>query len=142
MEENNKVNTQGQQANLTQEQSNEVTPQKKQYKRTTHGWQWLIYIDVLIPAALFAIAFFTKREELGITLANVYHNYTMYIVNPIVNVETFTGIVGILLPFVLLLRANSKKRFGDILAILIVFALVFAAFYFEVNYDLLAYLSF
>ncbi len=142
MEENNKVNTEEFQDNPNQSQSTQVKSHSKKYKRTTHGWQWLIYIDVLIPAALFAIAFFTRREELGITLANVYHNYTMYIVNPIVNVETFTGIVGILLPFVLLLRANSKKRYGDILAILIVFALVFAAFYFEVNYDLLGYLSF
>ena len=53
-------------------------------------WQWLLYIDILLPALLFGLAYLTQSTG----LARIYHSYCLYIASPVPRFPSLTGVVG------------------------------------------------
>lgn len=98
------------------------------------SWQWLLYLYLVLPLLIFGAAFLLKNTSFGVSLARIFHSYNLYIINPIPDLASLTGIVGVVLPLVFILPTLRKKDYGDLLICLGLVAAVAVYFYFEWNY--------
>jgi hypothetical protein len=102
------------------------------------GWKYLVYFDFLLPALIYLIAYLSQAPF----AAKIFHSYEMFIVNPIPNIKTLTGIIGLVYHTGILGYAIKKHHYAD-LAVSAVLALLTAAFFFfEINYLILKPLTF
>ena len=107
------------------------------------SWQYLLYIDLVLPGLLFLAAFVTRGSSFGISLGRVFHTYGLYVSSPVPNLDPFngTGVLGLLITLGLLLWAARRRDWKDLALTL---ALGGAnALYFALggNYALLPYLT-
>lgn len=91
------------------------------------GWKWLLYLDIIFPFLLFIIALL-PISGIRSTFAQFYHNYNLFIICPIPNVQAMIGIVGLILHTGLILRALIRKKWLDLL-LCTVFLLAMLAFF-------------
>lgn len=120
--------------------------QKIYNAKIKHGWQWLVYFDLVFPALLFALALL-PISGLNSSLANMFHFYSMYVLNPFPDLATFTGIISPVLHIVLIGRAVWRKKWLDALFCLLLFILMIIFFRVEIegtalNYYILRFLDF
>lgn len=102
------------------------------------GWKLLIYFDVLLPAFLFLLALLTQMPA----LAKIFHSYEMFIVNPIPDFKSLTGIIGLAYHIGIIGYTVKKRNYID-MAISIILTLLIAVFFlFEINYMILKPLTF
>ena len=106
------------------------------------GWQWMLYIDIVFPGILFIGALLLKKMAFGVTLAKWFHSYSLYLINPIPDLASFTGIVGLIYPFYFFYQAVKKRDWLDLGLCLGLTALMVLYFGMEWNYSLLKMLSF
>jgi len=105
------------------------------------GWQWLLYLDVLLPGLLYLLAFLMPAG-IAVNLARLFHSYSMYVSNPIPNVSALMGLVGLALHLGVLGQAAKRRDWKDfVLSLALTLAVVFY-YYQGLNYDLVRYLSF
>lgn len=102
------------------------------------GWKLLIYFDIIVPALLYAIALITNIPA----LAKLFHSYEMFIVNPIPNLITFTGLIGIVYHIGIMVYTIVKRNYWDMALCILLSLLITTFFYFEINYLILQPLSF
>lgn len=102
------------------------------------GWKLLAYFDFLLPALIFLLAFLTQAPY----IARLFHSYEMFIVNPVPNIKTLTGIVGLAYHTGIIGYTIKKRNYIDI-AITVMMTLFIAAFFlFGINYIILRPLTF
>lgn len=102
------------------------------------GWKLLAYFDYLLPALIFLLALLTQAPF----IARIFHSYEMFIVNPVPNIKTFTGIIGLAYHAGIIGYTIKKRNYID-MAITVIMTLFLAAiFLFEINYIILRSLKF
>jgi hypothetical protein len=106
------------------------------------GWQWMLYMDILFPAILFLGALLLKSSSFGVTLAKWFHSYCLYLINPIPDFATFTGVVGLVYPFYFFWQAARKRDWLDLGLCVALTGLMALCFWQEWNYLLVKLLSF
>ena len=76
------------------------------------SWQYLLYIDLVLPGLLFLAAFVTRGSSFGISLGRVFHTYGLYVSSPVPNLDPFngTGVLGLLITLGLLLWASCRWK--------------------------------
>jgi riboflavin transporter FmnP len=102
------------------------------------GWKYLLYFDFILPALLYVLAFVLNAPKLSI----LFHSYGMYVINPIPNFQTLTGIVGLLFHLGILGYTLYKRNFKDFAVSLAITAAIAAYFLFEINYIIIRPLNF
>lgn len=107
------------------------------------SWQYLLYITVVLPVALFLLAFLLKSNSLGVSLGRIFHTYGLYVSNPIPNFSPFngTGVLGLAILIFLAVWAVRRRDWTDLgitLALGAANALYFAM---EWNYAILPLLN-
>ena len=105
-------------------------------------WQWLAYLYVVLPAVLFLLGFLTRNLEMGVVFARLFHSYCMYIVNPIPDVPSLTGILGAVLALGTVFYTLYRRDFRDFGLSVGLIALNFAFYFTQTNYLLIPYLRF
>lgn len=107
------------------------------------SWQYLLYIVAVLPAALFLLAWLLRENGMGVMFGRMFHTYNIYVSSPVPNFDPFngTGVLGLVILAVLVIRAIRRKDKFD-LALTIGIGAV-NAFYFwaEWNYQLLRFIS-
>lgn len=98
------------------------------------SWMWLLYLDLVLPLCLFLLAYVLNALGTGFFLSKLFHTYNLFVINPIPNFTSFTGILGLILHIGVIAYALWKKDWRDVLACVGITALVFLYFFFEVNY--------
>lgn len=132
----------------------EAAPAKADWKAKAllpgfgRGWIWLVYIDLALPAVLYALAFLLRNPG----LSNFFHIYGLYIVSPApvglqdgmldLFFRTGTGIPGLLIQIYAAARAALRRDRADLVLCLLIALALFAFFFFELNYDILRPLDF
>lgn len=106
------------------------------------GWQWLLYLDIILPGILFLLAYLMPLKEIAHLLARLFHSYNLFVINPIPDMANLMGIVGMLLHVGVLGYALKKKDLADMLLSLVITAMIVWVFYSELNYTLIRYLEF
>lgn len=106
------------------------------------SWQWLLYLDVILPGILFLLALLLPMESLAASLARLFHSYSVYVSNPIPNLANFMGIVGLAVHLGALIMALRRKDKLDLLLSALLTLAVSLYFYLGLNYQLVRYLSF
>lgn len=104
----------------------------------TKMWQWLLYIDILLPALLFGLAYLTQSTG----LARIYHSYCLYIASPVPRFPSLTGVVGAVIGLGTVFRALYKKDIPDVVLCIVILAAVAVYYYTGTNYLLIRYLNF
>ncbi|MDD2956352.1 MAG: hypothetical protein PHD67_08565 [Oscillospiraceae bacterium] len=105
------------------------------------SWHWMLYIDLILPGILFLLAFLIGDSSAGHFLSQLFHSYNLYVLCPIPNFLHWIGIIGLLIPAILLVRAALKKDWADLLVCVGMEGLVLLYFWREWNYELSALLS-
>ena len=111
-----------------------------------HGWQWLIYIDFILPSLIYILALLPLGAFRG-QLARIFHSYMLYILYPWPDFQSFTGIVAPLLHLYFLIQGIRKKNKTDII-LAVVFWLILTLFFTlkidgtQLNYYILRFLDF
>lgn len=118
-------------------QTSEVFKLLKRFK-FDKGWKLLIYFDFFIPAILFVIAFLTSSPN----LAKLFHSYEIFIVNPIINITAYIGIIGFLYHLGIIIYTIIKRNYRDMLLCIIISMVITAFFWFEINYLIIKPLNF
>ncbi len=113
--------------------------------RLDQGWQWLIYLDFILPALLFLLAWLPL--SMRTFFAQLYHQYNLFVLKPIPNLHSFTGIVGLILHLVLIVRALIRRQWIDLVLCLLFFLIVMLFFVVRIdgvalNYWLIRFLDF
>ena len=105
-------------------------------------WQWLVYLYVILPAILFLLGFLTRNMEMGVVFARLFHSYCLYIVNPIPDVPSLTGIFGAVLALGMVFYTLYRRDFRDFGLSMALIVLNFAFYFTQTNYLLICYLRF
>ncbi len=114
----------------------------------SRSWQYLLYIYVVLPAVLFLFAWLLRGNSMGHALASLYHTYNIFVVCPIPNFQSFTGVLGLLLAIYFLIQPIWRKNWFDLAISGALVLLNFLFFYLQtpdginLNYVLLRFLSF
>lgn len=106
------------------------------------SWMWLFYLDALLPLFLFVLAFSLGKTGLGPTLARLFHSYNLYVISPLPDLGSLTGILGVIIHAGAIIYALKKKDLKDAAVSLLISLLAFLYFYFELNYSLALILNF
>ncbi len=106
------------------------------------GWMWLLYLDILLPSVLFFLALAAGRLGKGGPFSALFHSYNLYIINPIPNFNSFTGIPGLGIHIGAVAYALKRKDRKDMVLCLAFLILAFIYNYFEINYMLSYMLDF
>jgi len=106
------------------------------------SWQWLLYLDLILPGILFSLAYFLPQAELAVLFARLYHSYSMYVSNPIPNLTTFMGLVGLAIHLWALGYAFKGKNRIDLFLSVIITLAITLYYYFGINYELVRLLNF
>ncbi|MBS4785301.1 MAG: hypothetical protein KH009_04225 [Clostridiales bacterium] len=104
-------------------------------------WQWLMYLYILLPLVLFALGFLARGMNMGITFARLYHSYCMYIVNPIPDLPSFTGILGAVIAVIAVFLPLYRRDKWDFLLSIALVALNAFYYYNAFNYLTIRYLT-
>ncbi|MCX7773412.1 MAG: hypothetical protein N2376_09915 [Clostridia bacterium] len=102
------------------------------------GWKLLVYCDLLLPAALFLLAWLSKLPP----LSKLFHAYMIYVISPIPNIGALAGLIGIVLHFGCIGYALSKKDVKDLAACLVISLVIVLFFIFGINYAMIKPLEF
>ncbi len=107
------------------------------------SWQYQLYITLVLPAALFLLAFLLRGNGLGVTLARIFHTYNLYVSCPIPSLAPFngTGVVGLGLLVWLCFSAARRKDWPDLGITLALGAVNALYFWMEWNYLLLRFVN-
>lgn len=111
-----------------------------------YGWQWLIYFDLVFPTLLFILALL-PISGLDNSLANMFHIYMIYIVNPFPDLASLTGIISPIVHIVLIGVAVWRKKWLDAVLYLLLFIVLIIFFKIKIdgtalNYYILRFLDF
>ena len=119
-------------------------PRSKKEWALTKSWQYLLYLYLLLPSVLFLLAFLLKNTSFGVSLAAMFHNYGLFVTNPIPNFAAFnfTGVIGIGRALFFVGWAVKRKNWVDLVLSLALIALNFSYFFFGWNYQLARLLRF
>lgn len=120
--------------------------QKIYNAKIKYGWQWLIYFDLVFPVLLFVLALL-PISGLNSSLANMFHIYMMYVINPFPDLATFTGIISPILHIALIGRAVWRRKWLDAVLCLLLFIMLIIFFRLKIdgtnlNYYILRFLDF
>lgn len=102
------------------------------------GWKYLVYFDFLLPALFFLIALLTQSPF----MAKIFHSYEMFIVNPIPDIKTLTGIIGFAYHLGIIGYAIKKRDYIDLGVSAVLTLLITAMFIFAINYVIVRPLNF
>ena len=80
--------------------------------------------------------------DMGILFARLFHSYCLYVVNPIPDVPSMTGIVGAVLALGVVFYTLYRRDFRDFGVSLALIALNFLYYFTQTNYLLIRYLRF
>lgn len=106
------------------------------------AWQWLLYLYVALPVLLFILAYLTRELNMGITFARLYHSYCMYIVNPVPDMPSLTGVFGAALALAAAFWPLYRRDFRDFGISMVLIAANAVYYYYAVNYLTIRYLTF
>lgn len=106
------------------------------------SWQWLLYLYLVLPLLLFVIGVLGGDGAIGTYFSKIFHSYNLYVISPLVDFASLTGIIGVIIPGYLLFKAYRRKDYKDIGISIALFLCIAVYFYFEVNYMLLKFLQF
>ena len=76
-------------------------------------WQWLLYLYLVLPLVLFVLGLLTRNLDMGVMFARLFHSYCMYVVNPIPDVPSMTGIFGAVLALGVVFYTLYRRDFRD-----------------------------
>ena len=105
-------------------------------------WQWLLYLYLVLPLVLFVLGLLTRNLDMGVMFARLFHSYCMYVVNPIPDVPSMTGILGAVLALGAVFVTLYRRDFRDFGISLCLIALNFAFYFTQTNYLLIRLLRF
>jgi hypothetical protein len=105
--------------------------------RIEQGWQWLLYLDFLLPAVLFLLAWLPL--SMRTFFAQLYHQYTLFIIKPVPNFSSMTGIIGLLIHIGLIIRAIIRRKWLDLSVCLFFLGVLLAFFLIEIDGTALNY---
>lgn len=107
------------------------------------SWQYLLYIAVVLPGALFLLAWLLRDFSIGVMPARMFHTYNLYVSSPVPNFDPFngTGVLGLVILAVLVVRAVRRKDKLDLVLTLVIGAVNACYFWAEWNYQLLRFIS-
>lgn len=106
------------------------------------GWQWLLYLDIILPLILFLIALLIPSGNVKQEFSTFFHTYNMYVINVIPNFINFTGILGIIIHLGAIIYGIVKKNKVDIIICCCFLDVIFLYFVFKINYMLIPFLEF
>ena len=96
----------------------------------------------MLPALLFLLGFLTRNMDMGILFARLFHSYCLYVVNPIPDVPSMTGILGAVLALGVVFYTLYRRDFRDFGVSFALIALNFLYYFTQTNYLLIRYLRF
>lgn len=102
------------------------------------GWKYLVYFDIVLPGIVFLLALLTKSPF----LSKLFHSYETFVVSPIPNFVTLTGIIGLVYHLGIIIYTIIKKNYRDLMICLGITILVALFFFFELNYQIIKPLVF
>lgn len=105
-------------------------------------WQWLLYLYLVLPLVLFVLGLLTRNLDMGVMFARLFHSYCMYVVNPIPDVPSMTGIFGAVLALGVVFYTLYRRDFKDFGISLGLIALNAVFYYTQLNYLLIRFLRF
>ena len=107
------------------------------------SWQYQLYITLVLPLALFALAFLLKASGMGVTFARMFHTYNLYVASPIPNFSPFngTGVLGLAILIGLSVWAVRRRDWKDLALTLVLGGANAVYFWMEWNYALLRLLN-
>lgn len=112
----------------------------------TKGWQWLIYIDFVLPLLIYLSALLPLGAMRG-QLARIFHSYMLYILFPWPDFKSFTGIIAPILHLYFLINGIRKKQKSDVILSIVFYLLIVLVFTVQIdgtsiNYFILRFLDF
>lgn len=112
----------------------------------TRGWQWLLYIDFILPLLIYLSALLPIGAMRG-QLARIFHSYMLYILFPWPDFKSITGIVAPLLHLYFLINGIRKKQRSDVVLSIVFYLIVVLIFTVKIdgtaiNYFILRFLDF
>ena len=112
----------------------------------TRGWQWLLYIDFILPLLIYLSALLPIGAMRG-QLARIFHSYMLYILFPWPDFKSITGIVAPLLHLYFLINGIRKKQRSDVILSFVFYLIVVLIFTVKIdgtaiNYFILRFLDF
>ncbi|MDP4152080.1 MAG: hypothetical protein Q8865_01375 [Bacillota bacterium] len=108
----------------------------KKFSERFPSFSMLFYIDVVLPAILYLIARFYSG------MSALFHNYGLFVMRPIPNFKSYTGIAGTLICLYFIFKAVIKRNWVDAVLTIFLTIAVFAYFYFKLNYMVSGTLTF
>lgn len=105
-------------------------------------WMWLLYIDFILPLCLFLLAYLLNKLGTGFALSRLFHSYNLYILSPIPNLQTLTGILGLIIHTGAVAYALLRRDLKDAALCLGISTIAFLYIFLEVNYQLSFMLKF
>lgn len=106
------------------------------------SWQYLLYIAGVLPGVLFLLAWLLRGNGMGVMFGRLFHTYNLYVSSPVPNVSPFngTGVLGLVILAVLVVRAVRRKDKLDLALTLVIGAANACYFWAEWNYQLLRFI--
>ncbi|MEG1687085.1 MAG: hypothetical protein RR022_00930 [Angelakisella sp.] len=105
---------------------------KLEHAEIHKSWLYLLYIYLVLPALLLLLAYLSQKK----TFALLFHNYGLFVANPIPG-GSLSGWVGLILGIFFTANALRKKDWKDSALCLVLLAADAAYFLLGVNYMLL-----
>ena len=106
------------------------------------GWMWLFYLDIILPMCLFLLALLFNGSSMGISLARLFHAYNLYVLSPVPDIVSLTGIIGLAIHVGVVAYALKNRDLIDALICMVITAAAFLYIFLEVNYSLSFLLKF
>ena len=82
--------------------------------KMNRGWQWLLYIDIVLPVVLLVLALL-PIPGFRQSMAKLYHTYTLFVLCPVPDFAALTGILGMLAHAGVLIWAVVRRDWKDLL---------------------------
>lgn len=105
-------------------------------------WQWLVYLYLVLPGLLFFLGVLTRNMDIGVMFARLFHSYCLYVVNPIPDVPSMTGILGAVLALGTVFCTLYRRDFRDFGFSFVLIVLNFLFYFTQANYLLTRFLRF
>ena len=105
------------------------------------SWQWLFYLDLVLPGMLFLLALLLGTTSFGSLFARLFHSYGLYIIDPIPG-GGLTGLAGIALHGTALVLAAKRREWLDFGLCVLLLAGTALFFGLEWNYQAIRILKF
>lgn len=133
-------------ANQSSTDNNKQMGQTLKSFQLTRGWQWLLYIDFILPVLIYLAALLPLASMRG-QLARIFHNYMLYILFPWPDFKSITGIAAPLLHLYFLINGIRKKQKTDVILSIVFYVIIALIFTVkidgtEINYFILRFLDF